>query len=83
MPRQLLRKFSKVTLIDQLISQLQQTINLNADGAELPFSGFVITSIHTDEIHFQFSISGRSFICSMTWQKFLANQVFVNQIKFN
>lgn len=83
MPRQLLRKFSKVTLIDQLISQLQQTINLNADGAEIPFSGFVITNVDTDKIHFKFSISGRGFICSMTWQKFLANQVLVNQIKFN
>jgi hypothetical protein len=83
MPRQLLRQFSKVSLTDQLVSQLKQTINLNADGAELPFSGFVITSIHTDEIHFKFSISEKRFICSMTWQKFLANQVFVNQIKFN
>ena len=83
MPSQLLQKFSKVTLIEQLINQLQQNINLNANGEELPFSGFVITSVDTDEIHFKFKISRRSFICSMTWQKFLANQVFVNQIKFN
>jgi len=83
MPKQILQKFSKVTLIEQLISQLQQTINLNANRQELPFSGFVITKIDTDEIHFQYSILSRDFACSMTWQKFLANQVFVNQIKFN
>ena len=83
MPKQLLRQFSKVTLIDQLDSQLQQTINLNADGGNLPFSEFVITSVDTDEIHFQFCISGKDFICSITWQTFLANQVLVNQIKFN
>lgn len=83
MSKQLLRKFSKITLIDQLTNQLQQTINMNADGEELPFSSFVITKVDTDEIHFQFSISGKNFICDMTWQKFLANQVFVNQIKFN
>ena len=83
MQRQLLRKFSKVTLSDQLVSQLKQTINLNADGNDLPFSEFVITRLDTDEIHFQFGISGKDFICSMTWQTFLANQVFVNQIKFN
>jgi hypothetical protein len=83
MQSKLIRQFSKVRLIDQLVIQLQQTINLNADGKELPFSGFVITRLDIDEIHFQFSISGKDFICSMTWQNFLAHQVFVNQIKFN
>ena len=83
MQRQLLQKFSKETLIEQLISQLQQTINLNANGVQLPFSGFEITDVDTDKIHFQFSILSKDFVCSMTWQKFLANQVFVNQIKFN
>ena len=83
MPRQLIQNFSKVTLIDQLINQLQQNIRLNANGEELPFSEFVITRIDNDELHFQFNMSGRNFVCSMTWQKFLANQVFVNQIKFN
>lgn len=83
MSKQLLRKFSTVTLIDELSNQLQQTIKMNANGEELPFSSFMITSIDKDEIHFQFSILGKDFSCNMTWQKYIANQVFVNQIKFN
>ena len=83
MSKQILRRFSKVTLIDQLVSQLQETINMNADGGELPFSGFMITRVDTDEIHFQFSVASKHFNCVITWQRFLANQTLFTLTKFN
>ena len=83
MSKQILRRFSKITLIDQLSTQLKETINMFSGGEALPFSGFMITRVDKDEIHFNFSISEDEFIGSITWQRFLANLAFLNLEKFN
>jgi hypothetical protein len=69
--------------LDQLCTDLQQTIIMNADGEPVPFRNFYITEIFTDEIHFSFGILGKDFICHISWQTYLANQVKVNQLKIN
>jgi hypothetical protein len=56
---------------------------MNAGVTNLSLSGLQITLLDTEEIHFHFDVSGKKLKCSITWQKFLANQALLQQIKFN
>jgi len=83
MPESLLLKLYSENLIDHFEDQIKRTIAMNADWEDLPLSTLEITGISTKEIDFKFLIGIKAFKCSITWQKFLANQAFVNNLKFN
>jgi hypothetical protein len=78
-----LPKRAQVILIDELINPLKDAIDMNAGVTNLSLSGLQITLLDTEEIHFHFDVSGKKLKCSITWQKFLANQALLQQIKFN
>ena len=83
MSKSIITDLFEETWLEQLCTDLQQTIIMNADTENLPFRDFFISRVDTEEIHFSFGILEKDFICQISWQTYLANQVKVNQLKIN
>lgn len=76
-------KFIQTSLIDELSTEIEDTIQFNASDGPVIYKNFEITEINEHLIHFVFTIAGKNFICTYTWQSFLAHNALLNLSKFN
>jgi hypothetical protein len=80
MSRPLLQKFSNYSMLRQISKMMQKIIIMNAEGDFDFIENFEITEIDPNEIHFEFNVDDKTLICSITWQRYLANQVDINHL---
>jgi hypothetical protein len=76
-------KFIQTSLIDELSTEIEDTIQFNASDGPVIYKNFEITEINAQLIRFVFSISGKNCICTYTWQSFLAHNALLNLSKLN
>jgi len=81
--KNILFKFIQTSLIDELSGEIEATIQFNASDGPVIYKNFEITEINEHLIHFVFSMAGKNFKCSYTWQSFLAHNALLNVSKLN
>ena len=79
----ILFKYIQTSLIDELSTEIEDTIQFNTSDGPVIYKNFEITEINEHQIHFVFTTAVKIFICTYTWKSFLAHNALLNLSKFN